>query len=441
MGFLNKSGIVILSRVNSSRVPNKPLQLINGIPLIQHLIGRCLQSGLPVCLAVPGHDVIKFQFLNDIFKQKSFTMFCGYDNDPLARMHAAMYINEWDYAVRVCHDKIFVDPALINEVLSKSEYLSYDYGILKDPIDGTAFEVIHKSIISQAVEKHKDVEHISYAIKSMTNRIYVHTHKQPKTDHRLLIDYPNDLKVLEIVLKTCGNSCTLDEAINFLDQHYWVSKVNRLPRATVYTCAYNAEKWISKCMGSVSMQQNFNSYEYLIIDDNSSDATGFIANKFCGVYKNSFLFRNETNLGLSSSSNRALANARGKYIIRLDADDYFTYDRVIEDLITFLEVNDLDAVYPNNHFGNFKTVQNGNVSHHVGGALFKTSAANHVKFTEQLRGYEGLDFFARAKDSLRLGYFNRPTFYYRQHSASLSKNNLEERKEILNGINKKYGLT
>jgi hypothetical protein len=70
----------------------------------------------------------------------------------------------------------------------------------------------------------------------------------------------------------------------------------------------------------------------------------------------------------------------------------------------------------------------------------KTRAINHVKFTEGLRGYEGLDFFARAKDTLSIGYFARPTFFYTQRNDSMSKTNLDDREKIKNNILNSMGV-
>ena len=92
-----------------------------------------------------------------------------------------------------------------------------------------------------------------------------------------------------------------------------------------------------------------------------------------------------------------------------------------------------DVLYPHNYYGKKKTIQNGR-AHHVGGALFCKSAVNHIKFTEKLRGYEGLDFFLRAREQLNVGYFGKPVFFYRQHSGSMSKTNLKMREDIKRGI-------
>lgn len=429
-----KTGFVICSRLNSSRVPEKPLQKINGIPLIEHLVSRCIKAGYPVYLAIPGRDYDGYKFLKDKFGNDDLTICTGHAEDPLARMHEVAVKHELDTVIRVCHDKLFVDPVAVKILMKHRESDELDY-VTANFVDGASFEVISATALARASDKFKNVEHISYAIQCVTDKIKrIDLSSLWNSEHRLLVDYPEDLKVLNLVMHSIGNDCSLTDAIRFMDHHSWITKINRTPRVTVYTCAYNAEKWITKCMGSVSSQQGFSRYEYLLIDDSSSDATSILMSKFCDVYKNSKWIRNEKNIGLSSSSNEALKRARGRYIIRLDADDYFTSDHAIEDLILQLEKNESDAVYPDNYFGSFKKIQTGNENHHVGGTLFRTRAANHVKFTDGLRGYEGLDFFSRAKDQLKISYFNKPTFFYRQHSNSMSKTNLEERDRILQSI-------
>jgi len=126
--------------------------------------------------------------------------------------------------------------------------------------------------------------------------------------------------------------------------------------------------------------------------------------------------------------------------MRLDADDYFSYKEVCRDLINEIEETGHDVIYPSNYFGSMSKIQTGKECHHIGGAIFKTRAINHVKFTEGLRGYEGLDFFARAKDTLSIGYFARPTFFYTQRNDSMSKTNLDDREKIKNNILNSMGV-
>lgn len=436
-------GIVIPSRLNSSRIKEKPLQKINDVPIIQHLIWRCLASGFPVCLAIPAEDYAAFSFLKDVFNLQGsrFSIFTGHKDSPIQRMYWAAKSMGWDYTVRVCHDKILVDPNQIIDVVRRTAYGKSDYGFVKDSIDGTSFEVISFAALSEAAERFPNMEHISYAVRAITNKIFAHVNPpSERSGHRLLIDYPDDLKVMTYVFRTLGNQCDIKSVVTFLDQHAWISRINRLPRATIYTCAYNAEKWVTKAMGSVAMQQCFNRYEYILVDDFSTDATSELMKKYSELFfQNVKYIRNPVNLGLASSSNVALTHARGKYIMRLDADDYLISDTIVEELISEIEKRDLEALYPNNYFGSFTKIQKGYEHNHVGGALFKTSAANQVKFTEQLRGYEGFDFFARGKELMKIGYHDKPTFFYRQHDDSLTKNNLIDRSKLFEELRKKHG--
>lgn len=82
--------------------------------------------------------------------------------------------------------------------------------------------------------------------------------------------------------------------------------------------AYNVEKYISECISSV-LNQKFNSYELLIVNDGSTDNTKSIINTYRDN-KNIVLLEKE-NGGLSSARNFALERATGKYVIFLDGDD------------------------------------------------------------------------------------------------------------------------
>jgi spore coat polysaccharide biosynthesis protein SpsF (cytidylyltransferase family) len=425
-----KIGFVICSRADSRRVPRKPLAPLCGATLIEHLIRRCLKTGHPVIVAIPHRDYEDYKFLHDRLKGEKFHLVMGNAQDPLARMNQAAIAQGLDVVIRVCHDKIFVEPVAVNILVEKLVKEGLDYVYSSSFVDGAALEVMTAQALARAesVYHGQAVEHISYAIKATSQKIAnVDLSHIWKSNHRLLVDYPEDLKVLKLVLRGLGVDCTLTEAIRFLDARSWITKMNRPPLVTVYTCAYNAEKWITKAMGSVSMQQGFNRMEYILIDDASKDQTAHLMAKFCGVFKNSRWITNEKNMGLASSSNVALSEARGKYIIRLDADDYFTQDNAIQDLLFEIEKSEADIVYPDNYFGSLNKVQKGSDAHHVGGALFRTRAANHVKFTDGLRGYEGLDFFVRAREQLKISYLERPLFFYRQHPGSMSRVNLEER--------------
>lgn len=444
----DRVGIIICSRSDSRRIPEKPFVKINGKPILQHLVERLIPSGLHIYLAVPHFDFQRYRQhfygmlgFNSRFSKSDLTITSGSSDDPLARMATVAIKNGLQIVVRICHDKIFVDPQRIKDAIELFQSSKLDYLYSSSFMDGSGFEIISTDALTKAAAQFKNVEHIGYAIHCVTDRTLNLGTMGPKSSHRLLIDYPEDLKVIELIMAGLGNHCTLEQAIAFLDENPFISEMNRLPEATIYTCAYNAEKWLGQCMGSVAAQTGFKQFEYLLVDDFSTDKTSFMMSRFASIYPNSKWFRNEKNLGLASSSNIALSHARGKYIIRLDADDYFIKSDCLRTMIDVIDSSGMDIVYPSNYYGSLARVQKGQEQHHVGGAIFRTRAANHVKFTDGLRGYEGLDFFTRARNTLKVGYHDQPMFFYRQHNGSLSRNNLEERSRIKKEIEEKNEST
>lgn len=429
-----KTAFIICSRLDSSRVPGKALAHINGKPLLAHLLERLRLTSIDVIMAVPTSDHLAIRHALSPYGGERCGWFVGHDNDPLARTYYAAKSYCVDNVIRVCHDKIFIDPDQVFRALDVFNRRALDYLYSSKFIDGTAFEIISTKALAEASAKHKEVEFIGYAVRSVTDNVFDMDFQSPVSDARLLLDYPDDLVFLETLLTACGNDCTISQALGWLEKNSWAKRINRLPRVTVYTCAHNADRFIERCMGSVAKQKLFREMEYIIVDDHSTDKTTQLVSRFCASFKNSRWIRNQTNLGLASSSNVALKAARGRYIMRLDADDYFPANSAVAEMVAEIEATGKDVIIPNNYFGDYGKIQYGRDAMHIGGSIFRTRAVNHVKFTEGLRGYEGLDFFTRAREMLDIGYLNKPIFFYTQRADSMSKTNLEDRTRIKQDI-------
>ena len=436
MGLLkNKTAIIVCTRLKSSRVPGKCGVNINGKILLEHLNSRLQKTNLPIIYAIPDNE--NEEFSARIFPELTgqWRKFIGHASDPMKRMYYAAKTFGIENIIRVTHDKIFLDPDDLYAALNKYNKLGCDYLYSSDFTDGVGFEIIKTGVLGRAVERFKDVEHISYAIKAVTDKSHNLKYKQKwYSDIRLLVDFPEDIELLNLLFSCLGNECSQAEVYAFLEQNPWAKQINKKPICTVYTCAYNSEKWLEECMISVANQFCFKEYEYLLIDDHSSDKTPYMMARFASRFRNSRFIRNHKNLGLASSSNVALSQARGRYIVRLDADDYFCEKDAIVRLMEKMESSRgnkcYDVIYPNYFHGNRSTLKRARYAHHVGGALFNTRAINHIKFTEGLRGHDSLDIWLRARETLNIGYLASPVFLYRQHESSMSKTNLKERERI-----------
>ena len=82
---------------------------------------------------------------------------------------------------------------------------------------------------------------------------------------------------------------------------------------------YNVEKYIEECIQSV-VNQTYSNWELIIVDDCSTDNTDEVVNQYLTDERIHYI-KNDTNSGAAVSRNRALREAKGKWIAFLDSDD------------------------------------------------------------------------------------------------------------------------
>lgn len=106
---------------------------------------------------------------------------------------------------------------------------------------------------------------------------------------------------------------------------------------TVLMPAYNAEKHISTAIESI-LDQTYKDFEFLIIDDGSQDKTWEVIQKYAKTEKRIVAVKNDKNLKLAGVFNQGIQLANGKYIARMDSDDW-SYPTRLEKQLEFLENN------------------------------------------------------------------------------------------------------
>lgn len=113
-----------------------------------------------------------------------------------------------------------------------------------------------------------------------------------------------------------------------------------LPRVTVLMPVYNGASYLAEAMQSI-LRQTFTDFEFLIIDDGSTDESVAIIQGFQDTRIR--LVHNGTNLGLVGSLNKGLGLARGAYIARMDADDISRAERLACQ-VSFMDENPMVGV-------------------------------------------------------------------------------------------------
>ena len=107
------------------------------------------------------------------------------------------------------------------------------------------------------------------------------------------------------------------------------------PLVSVIMPVYNGEKYVKEAIESI-LNQTYKNFEFIIIDDCSTDTTPEILRSFSDSRIRSVT--NEYNLRIAKSLNIGMEIARGKYIARMDADDISYPDRLYKQ-VDFLEKN------------------------------------------------------------------------------------------------------
>lgn len=128
---------------------------------------------------------------------------------------------------------------------------------------------------------------------------------------------------------------------NFISKYidFFVTERIENPKISVIIPAYNTEKYIEQCLGSV-IRQTLKEIEILVIDDGSKDGTLDIIREFEKADKRVAVLTQE-NAGPSAARNRAIEVAKGEFISFVDADDWID-DNFLEKLYTKAVGNNCD---------------------------------------------------------------------------------------------------
>src|SRR4051794_29608800 len=108
-----------------------------------------------------------------------------------------------------------------------------------------------------------------------------------------------------------------------------------MPKVTVLLAVYNGERYLREAIDSI-LGQTFQDFEFLIINDGSTDSTREIILSYHDPRIR--LVDNEDNIGQTRSLNRGLALAAGQFVARQDADDISEPERLASQ-VAFLEIH------------------------------------------------------------------------------------------------------
>lgn len=208
-----------------------------------------------------------------------------------------------------------------------------------------------------------------------------------------------------------------------------------MPKITVYTPTYNCAKYLEKAIESV-LCQTYQDFELIIVDDASTDNTAQILQK----YRNNSrirITRNKKNLGFVRSAIKAINLAKGKYIVRLDADDYLDENALMV-LASILDHHpEIGLVYPDffhiNEQGEiidyFRKKKIGteikllDLPPNSGGTMMRKSCYKAIGgYRDDIRMQDKYDLWIKFIAKFKPYNINLPLYYYRWHGENISSN-------------------
>jgi glycosyltransferase involved in cell wall biosynthesis len=110
--------------------------------------------------------------------------------------------------------------------------------------------------------------------------------------------------------------------------------MNNTPKVSVIIPSYNSAAYMDEAIQSV-LNQTFENFELIIVDDCSPDDTDSVVQKYLGDKRVSY-YKNSSNLGLSGNWNKALKFAKGDYIKFLCSDDKF-HPQLLEKFVVIMD--------------------------------------------------------------------------------------------------------
>lgn len=478
----NKVLAIVVARSDSSRLPGKAVKDINGIPSVAHLLERlkiAKERGYVDTIAFCTTILETDNQLVEIAKKYPVEIYRGAIEDVLSRMMLAVDDHQdHNIVLRITGDDILIDSGYLRKTVEYHLEKNAHYTDAKSLPSGTEVEVFDSYILKLIHELSKDSSGSEYLTNYITNNIdqfeiaSLEVDSRHNKSYRLTLDTQEDYEVIKMLLehmKRLGKEFdyTLDDIVDFFESNPEVLDINKpvnqkatpltvnteinwqhltkAPLVTVYITNYNYGSYIKQAIDSV-LKQRFRDFEVIIIDDGSTDNSKTIIEQYRNNPKITIVY--QENKGLNVTNNIAIKLANGKYIMRLDADDYLNENALMILTQKLNSDESLALVFPDYYLvdqdGNimaeekrhdFEQVTMHDQPAHGACTMIRKDVLVELEgYSEEFTRQDGYEIWIKVIKNKKVANIDLPLFYYRQHDKSLTKDKeklLNTRHEII----------
>ena len=223
--------------MNSERLPGKVMMKIGGKPLIEILINRLKESGIPILLATSANK--ENDCLVDFVENLGVKTYRGSENNVLERYYLAAKNVNADLIIRATGDNPLMDGNIIKDAYSfylaqQNKRLFLSIGLSQTFPLGISSSYFLFNLLEEAYNKATlpgEFEHVTpYLINNEPGNITVKPFagKMKKYDYRLTVDTSEDFKLHKILIEKYGcDKMNIYDIIKVLDNNPEIANLNR----------------------------------------------------------------------------------------------------------------------------------------------------------------------------------------------------------------------
>ncbi len=199
---------IVQARMGSTRLPNKVMKKICGVPMIEHLLNRLSYSKELDQIIVATSIDERNKKLIDFVNKLGYVCEQGSENDVMSRYLEAAKKHQADIVVRITGDCPLVDPLLVDKLILEFKSLSVDYFSNINPPtypDGLDVEIFRLSALELACKETAnlfDREHVTPYLRRNAKFIQASSQNEEDLSNlRWTVDELSDFEVIDAVFK------------------------------------------------------------------------------------------------------------------------------------------------------------------------------------------------------------------------------------------------
>lgn len=234
-----RTGVIIQTRMGSTRLPGKVMLDICGKPVIQHVIERICQSEELDEVIIATTNLGQDDVIVKVAQKLNVRCFCGSEDDVLSRYYFAAKENNLDIVVRVTSDCPLIDPFVTGDIVRFYKDNNYDI-VTNASADlskrtyprGLDTEVFSFETLENAFNNARrkyQREHVTPYIYESSKSVYCYKNNRDHSNYRWTLDTEEDFRLIKTVygyLYSGVHDFYYQDILNLFEKHPEIASIN-----------------------------------------------------------------------------------------------------------------------------------------------------------------------------------------------------------------------